>query len=63
MNKGESEINTPKNKKIDDDPQGLTSETWHRFYVSKEVKNGFVVIDDCIDATIQRLEEYTKKKK
>ena len=30
MDKGRTQIDWPKDKKIDDDAQGITSERWHR---------------------------------
>ena len=39
----------------------LQSDNIFWLYVSRKKGSGLAIIEDCIDATIQRLEEYTKK--
>ena len=36
IDKSGDQTNIPENKKVDDDTQGLTSEIWNRFYVSRK---------------------------
>ena len=53
-----------RDKKIHVYAQGFTSERWHRLYESlKEGRRGFTNIEDCRDASIQRLEGSIKKTK
>ena len=61
MDKGETQTNGPKNKEIDNDALGLTSERWHRLYVSRKGEGrGLISIEDCVDASIKWLKEQRK---
>ena len=54
-------MNEPKDKRIDDYTQGLTSEKRHRLYVTrKEEGRGVVTTVDCVDDYTQGL---TSKKR
>ena len=64
MYKEETQTNGAKGKKLDDCAQGFTFKRWDRLYVSrKEGGTGIISIEDCLDASIKGLEDYTKKSK
>ena len=54
MEKGRTQTNWPKDKKVDDHAQGFTSVGWHRPYVKKS-------IEDYVGVSIQGHEDYIKK--
>ena len=58
--KGGIHINRSKDTKVDDYAQSFMSKRWHRLYVSKKGGRGITSIKDCIDASIQWLEDYIK---
>ena len=64
MDKGRTLTNEPKNKKANDDVWGLTSERWHRIYVSrkKEEEHSPALKIACCES-IQELEDYIKRAK
>ena len=57
---GETETNRRNDKEVDDYEEGLTPERWH---CRKGKVRGLISIEDCVDASIQGLEEYIKKAK
>ena len=59
---GETQTHGQKDKKIDVDAQGLTSEGWHRLYVSRK-KGGrrLTSTEGCMDASIWGPKVYIKK--
>ena len=59
MDKGGTQTNEPKDKKIDDD-RGTNT---HRLYVSRKGGRGLFSIEDSVDASIRRLEDYIKMSK
>ena len=65
MNKGGTQTNGSKNKKIDNDKQGFNPrDDEDRFYVwRKGVGRGLTSTDDCVDAKKFELEQYAKKSK
>ena len=61
VDEGRISINGPEDKKTHDDAHGLTSKRWHSLYVSrKEGGRGLARIEDCVDTSIQWLEDYIK---
>ena len=61
MDKKQTKKDRPKNKKIDGDAQGFTLDI-DRFYASRKEEE-VASFEECVDAKIQQLEEYTKKSK
>ena len=64
MDKGGTQANTSKDKKVDDTARGITHERWQRECVSrKEGGRTSSRVEDNIDVSIQRLEDSIKKSK
>ena len=56
------QTNGPKDRKVDDDLQGLTYERWNKQIVSLK-KRKLASIEDSMDASIWRLKDHIKKSK
>ena len=63
MDKGRTQTNKSKDKKFDNDAQGITPERWHRQYVPRKEGRELASIEDCIVSSIQGLKENIKKSK
>ena len=64
MDLGITQTNGLEDKKIDDYAQGFTSEGWHELYTSRKAGGrGLARIENCIDTSTQRHEDYIKKSK
>ena len=63
MDLGATQTDKPKNKKADDNAQGLTTDGIDRPYVSRKGGCGIASIEDCVDTSIQGLDGYNKKNK
>ena len=62
MDKRGNQTNEPKNKKIYEYVLGIIFEGWYRLYVSrKKGGRGLSIHEDCVDASIQGLDDYIKK--
>ena len=61
MDEGRTQTNGPDRKKANDNVEGLTYEIWHRIYASrKEGGRGLISTEDCVDASIQAVEDNIK---
>ena len=64
VDEGKTSTNGLENKKTIDDTWGLTSQRWHRIYVSrKEGGRGLASTEDRFDVSTQRLKDYIEQRK